>query len=227
MIRIDDERNLLLMFHDIEGKNSTSINEKIDCGINEYPLISGYVCPKCNEVLRAYYIGIPSHLTDKNSHSTNPYLTEKTKSNSYSSYAGPSLNCKEGICKGGSYFYLRNHENFCELRVFEYRGILYALTQLYASVKSKDTEPLTKHQLNLLAERILNNEVPGLIAIRDVCNVDEPLLAINGKEMGSHASSAFLLDRLVEYMIKYADTELPPKGISIDIKTAETAISTE
>jgi len=219
MITIDKDRKLLLMYHDHAGDPSKNIKDKMYNEINEYQLISGYICPKCERVLKAYYIGVPSHIrTGVN----NPFF--KSPRSSYSS--APTLSLKEGTNAGGSYLNLEYHENLCDLKVFEYRGILDAVSIFYKNNKPQDSDPLTHEQLQLLANRILAGQVPGLKPVYDVCSVDEPLLAVNANEIGTYKGSVWINEKTIDYMVKYAAPELPSEENTENTEDSKAATQT-
>ena len=227
MIVIDKERQMLVMYTDTEGNTSKSIKEKQNDEIFEFPLISGYTCPECKRVLRAYYIGVPRHLALRVS---NPFREDSNYDRGI-----PPIYHKEGTSKDGSYYYIQSHERHCKLYVFEYRGIRNALLS-FIKTFNKDQNPFTPQQIDILTERIANNQLPGAQAIYDVCKVDEPLLGFHGEKAGTFNSSTYFGENIVKYLTMYARPELPvlegnetkiSDNTSIATSEIETSISTE
>jgi hypothetical protein len=214
MITIDKEGKILYMKS--EPDDHADIKKRTEEEFYEFPLISGYVCPDCNRVIMAYYVGIHPYVHNHG----NPFQ-EKTKHYS-SGYHSGSLGCTEGTCHGGSYYLLNNHEHQCKHKIYSTRGIFNAITAIYESKTHKeDSIVLTKERILLLIERILNGDVPGMTIIEDVCGVDEPILAIDQTKIGTYKGSGYVEDKAIEYMIKYSGPELPvdePKEEETDLK---------
>lgn len=61
---------------------------------------------------------------------------------------------------------------------------------------------LTDGQLEIVAAKIVDNKVPGLFLVNDVCNVDEPLLAIDIKILDISTTSYYFNDNIVKYIEK-------------------------
>jgi len=196
-ISIDKERNFFLLFHDLSDKPSHN-NTTSDTKIHEFPLISGYVCPECGKVIKAYYTGVPDHLLNSSSSTQqNPYLHNEKKS-----YGNKMISSKEGFCNGGSYFILQCHEHFCKLYILDSPGILNALKMICSKHCFDEVPTLTDGQLEIVAAKIVDNKVPGLFLVNDVCNVDEPLLAIDIKILDISTTSYYFNDNIVKYIEK-------------------------
>lgn len=59
---------------------------------------------------------------------------------------------------------------------------------------------LTDEQLELVAAKVLDNKVPGMSLVNDICNVDEPLLAIDLKILDISTTSYYFNDNIVMYI---------------------------
>jgi hypothetical protein len=215
MITIDKEGKILYMKS--EPEDYDDIKKRSQEEFYEFPLISGYICPECNRVIMAYYVGAHPYVESNK----NPFM-EKTKHYNGHYHSG-DLGCKEGTCHGGSYFRLENHEHQCKYKIYSTRGISNSLNTIYKSQSHKE-QPIefTTERLLRLVERILNGEVPGMTIIEDVCGVDEPLLAIDQSEIGVYKGSHWTDEKAVEYMIKYSGPELPvdePEEEETEIET--------
>lgn len=202
MITIDEEGKILYMKS--EPEDHDDIKKRTQEEFHEFPLISGYVCPECNRVIMAYYVGAHPHINGNN----NPFM-ERTKHYDNRYHSG-DLSCKEGTCHGGSYFRLENHEHQCKYKIYTTRGISNALNEIYKSqsLKEQPIEFTTERSLRL-TERILNGEVPGMTIVEDVCGIDDPLLAVDQTEIKALRGTYWVDEKVIEYMLKYSEAELP------------------
>ncbi len=165
MIKIDHEQKKIHFFlpYRVESTENNAPPLSFD-------LISAYICPVCNKIIRAYYIGfIPKEDIGK-------YI-EKIGSNDL-----PEMQLVTGNACGGQY--LKNTSHFdkysrvssCKWEEIPLRGVKNCLEALF--------EKLDEQKKNIaipekLIELVSKNEFEGIKLVPDVCGKDEPMLVFN------------------------------------------------
>ncbi len=62
---------------------------------------------------------------------------------------------------------------------------------------------ITDEQLELVAAKIVDNQIPGMFLVNDICKVDEPLLAIDIKILAISTTSYYFNDNIIKYIAQY------------------------
>ncbi|KPQ43967.1 MAG: hypothetical protein MPEBLZ_01435 [Candidatus Methanoperedens nitroreducens] len=163
MIRIDSENKKIHFFipYNIEEENAPP---------QTFDLISAYVCPICNKILRAYYIGIiPKE-------AVNNYI-EKNSINNL-----PEMGLAIGNAGGGQY--LKNTSHFdkysrsssCKWEEIPFRGVKTCLEALFEKLDRQHTGYAVPEKL---IELVNKNQFEGILLVPDVCGKDLPMLIYN------------------------------------------------
>jgi hypothetical protein len=169
MIEIDTNTQKIFFYYSPEEIKQ---NSKRDDEMHEFDLLSGHVCPDCKRVIDAFYVGrLPIR---ENYSSSHPYMP--SRNGTYNSY---DPHYKFGHKHGGGYLIMYNHNDACKTHTCGTVGLEDGLR----SVVNKESEVKpTDYMIKMFAEKVLENKIPGISLIQDVCNKRAPVLAINKKE---------------------------------------------
>ncbi len=191
MIKIDSENKKIHFFipYSIEKENAPP---------QTFDLISAYVCPICNKILRAYYIGvIPKD-------AVNNYI-EKNGLNYL-----PEMYPAVGNAGGGQY--LKNTSHFdkysrsssCKWEEIPFRGVKTCLEALFEKLDRQHTGYAVPEKL---IELVSKNGFDGIQVVPDVCGKDLPMLIYNENMLsgiGQRTNIDFKKERqLRENIIKF------------------------
>jgi hypothetical protein len=165
MIKIDSEQKKIHFFTPYQaGKEKGTLPPLT------FDLISGYICPVCSKIIRAYYIGMmPKHLIDN--------YVEKIGLNEL-----PEMQLVVGNAGGGQY--LKNTSHFdkysrsssCKWEEIPLRGVKTCLEALFEKIDSQK-------KVNTIPEKLIElvskTEFEGIKLVPDVCGKDLPMLIFN------------------------------------------------
>ena len=163
MIKIDSENKKIHFYtpYSIEKENLPP---------QTFDLISAYVCPICNKILRAYYIGMMPKETINN------YI-EKTGLNNL-----PELYIAVGTASGGQYIKNTSHfdkysrSSSCKWEEIPFRGVEICLEALFEKLDRQNTGYTVPEKL---IELVSKNEFKGILLVPDACGKDLPMLIYN------------------------------------------------
>ncbi|WAM22656.1 MAG: hypothetical protein OI715_00755 (plasmid) [Candidatus Methanoperedens sp.] len=165
MIKIDSEQKKIHFFTPYQaGKEKGTLPPLT------FDLISGYICPVCSKIIRAYYIGMmPKNSIDN--------YVEKIGSNEL-----PEMRLEVGNAGGGQY--LKNTSHFdkysrsssCKWEEIPFRGVKTCLEALFERI---DTQKKVHIIPDKLIELVNKNEFEGIKLVPDVCEKDLPMLVYN------------------------------------------------
>jgi hypothetical protein len=165
MIKIDSEQKKIHFFTPYQARKEKGTPPPLT-----FDLISAYICPVCNKIIRAYYIGmIPKHLIDN--------YVEKTGLNEL-----PEMQLAVGNAGGGQY--LKNTSHFdkysrsssCKWEEIPLRGVKTCLESLFEKM---DTQKKGHTIPQKMFELVNKNEFEGIKLVLDVCGKDLPMLIFN------------------------------------------------
>lgn len=183
MIQIDKNKKMIYFYpiqHEFYNhfKNNgpfdnTDENKLMKCSLN---LISGYICPDCNMILAAYYIGNPS---------VNPvnYIESLTNDLDYFEPEISKTSYYSNNSKNTGYIKL-NRDVHAPKNCPSFVSYIKGYTEpIYEFLKPLNKSEIpSDEQIKTFSESVLNNEIPGIEYIHDICNNDFPLLKINSKK---------------------------------------------
>ena len=162
MIKIDSENKKIHFFipYSIEKENAPP---------QTFDLISAYVCPVCNKILRAYYIGMMPK------DAINNYIEKKGQNNL------PEMQLVIGNAGGGQY--LKNSSHFqkyssdnCKWEEIPFRGVKTRLEALFERLDSQHNGYAVPQKL---IELVSKNELKGIQLVPDICGKYLPMLVYN------------------------------------------------
>jgi hypothetical protein len=165
MIKIDHDQKKIHFFTPYQARKEKGTPPPLT-----FDLVSAYVCPICNKIIRAYYIGVMSK------HSIDNYV-EKTGLNEL-----PEMQLVVGNAGGGQY--LKNTSHFdkysrsssCKWEEIPLRGVKTCLEALFEKIDTKKKGYTLPEKL---VELVSKNEFEGIKLVPDVCGKDLPLLIFN------------------------------------------------
>ncbi len=126
MIDIDPNTNKIFFYYSAEEIKKYS---KHDDQMYEFELLSGYVCPECNKIINAFYVGELPIETSSGSYHKHPYLPTP---NNYC-VSDPHYNF--GHEYGGGYLIMCNHnETYCKNHIASIVGIMEGIKSMISYI---------------------------------------------------------------------------------------------
>ncbi len=194
MIKIDPEQKKIHFFTPYQARREKGTPPPLT-----FDLISAYICPVCNKILRAYYTGMVSK--------TNIDLyIEKTGYNQL-----PEMQLVAGNASGGQY--LKNTSHFdkyspdrsCKWEEIPLRGVKTCLDALFEKL---DIQKKGYKIPDKLIELVNNNQFEGIKLVPDVCGKDLPMLIFNENMLSNTKKKKKNLDIEAQYQRKENIIEL-------------------
>jgi hypothetical protein len=188
MIKIDSEQKKIHFFTPYQARK-----EKETPPTLTFDLISAYICPVCNKIIRAYYIGMVSK------HGIGDYI-EKTGSNER-----PEMQLEVGNAGGGQYLKITSHFDkysrscSCKWEEIPLRGVKTCLEALFEKL---DTQKKGYTIPEKLIEFVSKNEFEGIKLVPDVCGKDLPMLIFNENMLSDTKKKKKNLDIETQYQRK-------------------------
>lgn len=180
MIEIDEENKKIFFYY---SKEDIKKNDKRDDEMHEFDLLSCHKCPDCGKVIDAYYIGSLPIGDSSNEYYGHPYLPSNAGYNRYAPHY------KYGHKYGGGYLIMYNHnDTLCKSHIASVAGITEGIKSVINFIIPTPEIVPTDYELKNFASSILENKIPGVSFIEDVCNQRAPLLAVNKKEFAKSIS---------------------------------------
>lgn len=193
MIEINAETRKIFFYYELELiKNNP---HRFDDKIHEFDLLSGYICPECNKVLEAYYVGTLPIEDQDGKWNRHPYLPTRN-----TGYNISDPHYEYGHEYGGGYLKLMNHkETYCKIQVSKTVGVIEGIKEFISGIIPTPEIVPTELMLKTFAADIFENKIPGIFLIEDVCKIRAPKLAIDIKEFSKNVSWNSNSDRYKEY----------------------------
>ncbi len=165
MIKIDAEQKKIHFFTPYQARKEKGTPPPLT-----FDLVSAYICPICNKIIRAYYIGMAPKQSIDN-------YVEKTGLHDL-----PEMRLVAGNAGGGQY--LKNTSHFdkysrsssCKWEEIPLRGVKTCLEALFEKL---DTQKKRYTIPEKLIELVSKNEFEGIKLVPDVCRIDLPMLIFN------------------------------------------------
>ncbi len=171
MIKIDAEQKKIHFFTPYQARKEKGTPPPLT-----FDLISAYICPVCNKIIRAYYIGMsPKNGIDN--------YVEKTGLHDL-----PEMQLVVGNAGGGQY--LKNTSHFdkysrsssCKWEEIPLRGVKNCLEALFEKIDNhKNGYTIPDKLIGLVSK----NEFEGIKLVPDVCGKDLPMLIFNEDMLAS------------------------------------------
>ncbi len=165
MIKIDAEQKKIHFFTPYQARK-----EKGTLPPLTFDLISAYICPVCNKIIRAYYIGMsPKNGIDN--------YVEKTGLHDL-----PEMQLVAGNAGGGQYIKNTSHfdkysrSSSCKWEEIPLRGVKTCLEALFEKIDNHKKGYTIPDKLIGLVSK---NEFEGIKLVPDVCGKDLPMLIFN------------------------------------------------
>lgn len=184
MIQIDKQKQKIYFYpdrnvfyerlKDVSSFNNNDPDTEKQLMKCSFDLMNGYICPTCNMIISAAYIGrcpvnpdcYSSHLNNNNK------ITKGKYENNYCSY---SYNNIESICIDQ-----KTHSDNCNSYITKSKGYINPLREcLKLDEFNEDDNKPTNEQLKEFSRFILDNKIPGINYLYDICNNDYPCIIIN------------------------------------------------
>jgi hypothetical protein len=173
MIKIDSETKKIFFFYSPE---ELKINGKHDENMYDFDLLSGFICPECKRVIDAYYVGILP-IKESDGWRNHPYLPKNN------GYCVTNPHYSFGHKYGGGYIGLCNHNDItCKIKIAGTVGIMEGIKNFISWIIPTPEIVPSDFMIKKFANDILENKIPGVFLIEDVCKQRSPILAINRKE---------------------------------------------
>lgn len=170
MIEIDAENKKIFFYY---SPKELKQKERRDETMYEFSLLSGHVCPECNKVLDAYYVGTLPIGGSSGTYSSHPYVP-----NPNGGYDRFNPRYKFGHKHGGGYLIMCNHNDICAVHTASVGGIVEGIESIIdPKIEIKPTNDMIK--------KFAENNIPGMSLIKDPANKRAPILAINKKIFAS------------------------------------------